>query len=256
VAARSLQADVRNLELALLSAFNRDLDLDGTVTRRLEGSGRSDGLRFTAALQHSSAAGARSWLDGGGTVTGAGAGRAFDVTVHASPVMVQDLAAQVPVLAGWQGELRGPVRLTGTADDLHFDAGLATPGGDLAIRGRMLRAGTTQRVIAVASADAFRLHALRPDLPPTVVTARLDVDVTGDDLATMTGRVQLVLDSASHRGLPIGRIRCWAVTWPTGCCWWTVPRCSRWPASAAPTARLRWWTAGRAAWKPASSPSP
>jgi translocation and assembly module TamB len=206
VAARSMQADVRNLELALLTALKEDLHLTGTVSGRVEGSGRAERLSFTAALRHASANGAHSRLDGGGTLTGAGAGRLYDLTVHATPVTLQDLAAQVPSLRGLQGDLQGPVRLTGTADDLHFDAGLSTPGGDLALSGRVQRAGATQRVTALAVASAFRLHALRPELPETVVNARVEVDVVGDDLATMTGRVHLVLDSATHRGLPIGRV--------------------------------------------------
>jgi autotransporter translocation and assembly factor TamB len=207
VAARSMHADVSNLELALLTAFSPDLHLVGSVSGSVDGSGRMDRLLFTAALDHASADGARSRLDGGGTVTGSGRNRLFDLTVNAIPVSMQDLAAQVPALEGLQGELRGPVHLSGTADDFVFDAGLATEGGDLELSGRVLRAGATQRVIARGTASQFRLHALRPELPETVVTARIDLDVTGDDLATAVGTVYIELDSARHRGMPIGRIR-------------------------------------------------
>jgi hypothetical protein len=207
VAARSMQADVTDLELALLSAFNPDLHLLGSVTGTVGGSGNASRMHFTAALDHASADGARSRLDGGGSVTGSGPDRLFDFTVNAIPVTVQDLAAQVPALRGLHGDLRGPVHVAGTAADMVFNADLTTPGGGLVLHGRVLRAGATQRVVATATVSDFRLHALRPELPETVVSAHLAVDVTGDDVATAVGTVNLVLDSALHRGVPVGRIR-------------------------------------------------
>jgi hypothetical protein len=206
VAARSMQADVRGLELALLTAFSPGLHLAGNVTGRVAGSGRLDRLLFTADLEHTSAEGVRSRLDGGGSLTGAGAGRTFDLTVNATPVTLQDLAAQVPALRGFTGELRGPVHVTGGAADFGFDAEFVASGGSMGLRGRVLRVGHTQRVVATAAASHFRLHAHRPELPETIVSMTLDVDITGDDVATATGRVQLAMDSARVAGIPVGRI--------------------------------------------------
>jgi hypothetical protein len=92
-------------------------------------------------------------------VTGSGRDRLFDFTVNAIPVTVQDLAAQVPALRGLHGDLRGPVHLAGTADDMAFEADLVTPGGGLLMSGRVLRGGATQRVVATATVSGFRLHA-------------------------------------------------------------------------------------------------
>jgi autotransporter translocation and assembly factor TamB len=206
IAARSMRADVRDLELALLTAFQPELRLGGTLTGELHGAGRLDRLTFTGALQHASPDGARSSVDGGGTVTGMGAGRRFDVSLQAAPVTLQDLAFHVPALRGMEGDLRGPVRLSGTAADLDFEAELATPAGTLELRGNVLGDGPTRRVTAVARAHGFALHALRPELPRTLATGTLELDVTGTDLATAAGSVRLVLDSARVGDLPLGRL--------------------------------------------------
>jgi hypothetical protein len=205
VTARSLRADVSNFELALLGALNPDLQLTGSVTGRIEGSGRADRLSFTAALEHESSGG-RSVFDGAGSVTGLGAARHFDVTVNAAAVTLEDLAVQVPALRGLAGELRGPVHVSGSAADLHFDADLQTPGGGLQLEGRVLQEGASQRVLATAHVNGFRLHGLRPDLPEIVVTGRLGVDVLGDDVASATGTLALALDSARVRGMPLGAL--------------------------------------------------
>jgi hypothetical protein len=205
VAARSMRADVSNLELALLTALNPDLRVGGTVTGRVEGSGRVDRLAFTAALEHATSAGTHSTFDGAGTVTGQGSGRHFDVTVQASPITLEDLATQVPALRGMRGDLRGPVQIVGTGDDVEFSADLDTPGGNLSLRGRVARMGGTRRITGTARADAFRLHALRPELPDAFATGALTIDVTGDDLESASGTAQLVLDSLRVGDLPLGR---------------------------------------------------
>lgn len=205
-AARSLRADVSQLELALLRAFNPDLDIAGSVSGRIEGSGRLDRLTFTAALEHESSGG-QSVFDGSGTVTGAGSARTFDVLVNASAVTLEDLAVQAPALRGMRGALRGPLHVSGSAADFAFNADLDTPGGALQLGGRVRRHGGEPHVEAVARAAGFRLHALRTELPETVVTGRLVVDVRGNDMATAAGSVQLAFDSARVRSFPVGAVQ-------------------------------------------------
>ncbi|HSJ07899.1 MAG TPA: translocation/assembly module TamB domain-containing protein [Longimicrobiales bacterium] len=205
VAARSMRADVTDFQLALVSAFSPGMDVGGTVTGRIQGTGRLDRLTFSAALEHATTAGTRSTLDGTGSISGHGPGRQFDIDLTATPVTLEDLAVQVPALRGLEGELRGPVRLSGTGDDLGFDAELTTPGGPLALYGRVVRAGDTRRVTGSATADRFRLQALRPDLPDAIVSGTLTIDLTGDDVVRAHGPVVLLLDSARIGNLPIGR---------------------------------------------------
>jgi hypothetical protein len=207
VAARSLRADVTNLELALISALNPGVHLTGSVTGRVQGTGRLDRMSFTAALAHESGGG-RSSFDGSGSITGTGAARHFDVTLNAMPVTLEDLAAQVPALRGLTGELRGPVHVTGSGRALQFAADLETPAGELHLAGNVLRtaAAEGQRVSAVARVDRFRLQALWPGLPETLVSGRLIMDVSGADLATASGTLQLELDSARVRTLPLGAL--------------------------------------------------
>lgn len=207
VSARSFDADVRHLELSLISAFAPDLKLTGSVSGSVEGSGRVGRLAFSALLEHASSDGGRSVFDGGGTVEGGGRSRRLEVTVNASPVRMHDLAQQIPALQGLQGELRGPVHLEGTAEDLGFTADLATPGGPLTVSGRVQGAGAARRIAATAEARGFRLDAFRDELPHTVVSGRLTVDLTGNALATTTGTVQLVLDSTRFGELPHSTLR-------------------------------------------------
>jgi autotransporter translocation and assembly factor TamB len=206
IAARSMSADVARLELALLTALNPELNLSGSVSGRVRGSGSADRLSFTAALQHVSAGGERSSLDAGGTVAGQGSARRFDVTVQALPVTLEDLAAQLPALPDLRGELRGPVRVEGTATDFVFAAELSTPGGDLALSGRSEGSGSARRIRADAWAQGFRLGALLDGLPETTVSGTLGFDITGSDVARSRGAVELRLDSAVVRGVPVGRV--------------------------------------------------
>jgi len=206
VAARSMHADVKNLELALIPQLTPQLKR-GRVSGTFEGSGPLDRLRFTAALDHASDGGGRSRFDGGGTITGQGRERRIDLTVTATPVTLQDLSEHVPALRGLQGELTGPVHLEGTARDLGFDAELLTPGGPLAIAGRVRNDdGASPHVTATAQARGFALHALHPDLPATWLRGRITVDLTGRDLATFAGPVSADLDSLRIGALPYASV--------------------------------------------------
>jgi translocation and assembly module TamB len=200
-----MHADIRHLELSLLAAFNPEIDIPGSVRGSVEGSGRLTALDFRTRLEHTARGGARSSLDGRGRVHGTGPGRRFDLTLLASPVSIHDLAAMVPALEGMQGELRGPVQVIGTVRDFEFDAALATPGGDLELRGRVRDADGVPRVTATARASDFLLHAFRADLPESVVTGVVRADITGKDVAHAAGTVDVRLDSARFAGVPVGR---------------------------------------------------
>lgn len=206
ITARSLDADVRRLELALLTAVNPHLQLSGMVSGRVRGSGNGGRMTFTAALQHVARGGARSAFDAGITLAGQGRGRHFDVTVNALPVTLEDLATEVPLLRGMEGELRGPVRIEGSAADFAFAAELETPGGMLALHGRASDDGSQRRIRAEAAVQGFLLHRLRGELPETAVSGVLTFDVTGSDMTGAHGTVELRLDSARVAGVPIGPV--------------------------------------------------
>jgi translocation and assembly module TamB len=203
VSARSMNADVKRLELALLTALNPEFNLSGTVSGRVRGSGSADRMSFTAALQHVSTGGERSSLDAGGSVTGQGSARRFNVTMQALPVTLEDLAAQLPAFPDMRGDLRGPLHVEGTAADFVFAAELSTPGGDIVLSGRSVGSGSARRIRADAAARGFRLGALLDALPETTVSGSLGFDLTGSDVATARGSMQLRLDSAVVRGMPV-----------------------------------------------------
>jgi hypothetical protein len=206
VAARSMQANVRKLELALVSAFNRNLHLTGSVSGSVAGSGALDRMSFTAALAHTGGAGAVSNFDGTGTITGSGARRRYDVAMNAMPASLEDLAAHVPALSRLHGELRGPLRIEGTAEDMSFSAELQTPGGSLGIDGRMQGSGDARRLRLEARSGAFELHGFGAGVPRTSLAGRLVADVRGTDVATAAGTIQLLIDSAAIRGVSLGRL--------------------------------------------------
>lgn len=200
---RSLDADVRSLELGLVSTFAPQLRVGGNVTGRITAAGQGTGLSFTALLEHASQDGGRSVFDAGGSLEGGGLrSRRLALDVTASPVTFSDLAQQVPALHGLQGELSGPVHIEGPLDDLEFSADLTTPGGPLQLRGRVAGSGAGRRVVAVAEARGFLLHAFRAAIPPTVASGTLTVDLTGRSFGEMRGPVSLVLDSTRFGELP------------------------------------------------------
>jgi autotransporter translocation and assembly factor TamB len=204
----SLRADIGHLELELLSALEPAVRLPGSISGRVEGIGRRAGLDVRARLEYVAPGGGRSVLEGGGTVQGTGRNRSVDLTVSAAPVAFRDLAAAVPALDGLYGELSGPVRVTGTAADLTFDARLGTAGGAVRIEGRWQGGGggAAPRITATVAATDFRLHALRPDLPELVATGVLTADMAGTDPAHATGTLHALLDSARIAGIPLGRV--------------------------------------------------
>ncbi|HSK20972.1 MAG TPA: translocation/assembly module TamB domain-containing protein [Longimicrobiales bacterium] len=202
VSARSFNADVRHLEMAIVSAFAPELKVTGSVSGTVSGSGGRGRMNFAGLLEHASSDGGRSVFDGGGSLEGGGRSRRLDLTLNASPVTFHDLAQQVPALQGLQGELSGPVHIAGTADDMAFDAELTTPGGPLALDGRVMGRAGARRIAATAEAHGFRLDAFRDGLPPTTVSGTLTVDLTGNTVGTMTGPVRLALDSTRLGELP------------------------------------------------------
>jgi hypothetical protein len=206
LAARSLRADVKNLQLSLFSTLNPRLPLDGRVSGHVEGSGRLDRLAFRASLTHAGRGGARASFAGAGTVRRQGSEHALDITADAMATTFADLAHYVPALDPLQGELRGPVHVAGTTRDLRFDARLETVGGPIALDGRVGGRGAERRVTAHARADAFDLSALfgRPD--PLVVGGTLAIDVDRAALADARGTALLALDSMRLRDHPLGAL--------------------------------------------------
>lgn len=206
VAARSLHADVKNLELALFSALNPRLQHAGRVSGQVEGSGRLDQLAFRASLTHDGRGGARTRFAGAGNVSRQGGLHAVDITADAASATFADLAQYIPGLERLQGELHGPVHLSGTTHDLRFDARLQTAGGPLALAGRVVNGGARPHVTARARGQAFQLSALLGGPEQLVVTGALDIDVYGTELATARGTARLTVDSMRLREQPLGAL--------------------------------------------------
>jgi hypothetical protein len=205
VTARSLRADVSNLELALFSALS-PRPLDGRVSGRVEGSGGLDQLAFRASLTHDGRGGGHSSFEGGGNVRRQGGVHAVDITADATSATFADLAQYIPALERLQGEVSGPVRLAGTSRDLRFDARLETAGGPVAVEGRMVDDGGQPRVTARARGESFHLSALLGGTPQLFVTGALDIDVTGTQLASARGTARLTVDSMRLREQPLGAL--------------------------------------------------
>lgn len=194
---QNFEANVRGLDLALLSALRPDLRLRGSVSGRVRATGRLDrSLRFSAALRHQLAGAPASALEGRGAVRFASGRSAVDVKFEAQPVSLDALAGAFPGLARLRGEARGPIAVTGSLDDLAVAADLATPAGRFQLEGRLDLARATPRYRAVGRIGELRLDRMLDGLPESLAAARFTVEGEGTDLAGARGGLRLELDTA------------------------------------------------------------
>ena len=202
VSPRQLDADVSGLDLALLHALRPDLGLPaGTVSGHIQASGvHNQPFRFAAELHHH-LAGLSSSVTGAGTWDGRS--RALDLQFDALPVSFEQLAHEYPVLRMLRGEARGPVKLSGSIDDLAVDARLETVAGVVDLDGRLRSNGGKRTYEGEGRVTGFQLERLLPDVPMRDMTGTIRFDMTGTSLADATGSISIDLDSASLLNTPL-----------------------------------------------------
>ena len=133
----------------------------------------------------------------------------LDVNARAAPIDLTTVGRFVPAL-GLRGVVAGPVRLTGTTNDLAVRADLdVTGGGFLAARGRLDLAGTSKAVDLQATMRVFDASRLSTKAPATSLTATASARVVGFDAATMTGAIAVDAGTSSFDsiGVDLARVR-------------------------------------------------
>ncbi|HEX9109762.1 MAG TPA: hypothetical protein VF832_21110, partial [Longimicrobiales bacterium] len=107
--ATDFRADVATLDLVLLHAIDPTLKLRGSVSGRIDASGRLDrSVRLVAELQHLLPGYGSSRLSGSGDVTWTRKSSSFDLKLEAAPVALDALAQAFPALKRLGGTARGP----------------------------------------------------------------------------------------------------------------------------------------------------
>jgi autotransporter translocation and assembly factor TamB len=198
--ASNFRADVRQLDLAVLTALRKDLNLKGVVSGRFEADGRvTERLQFAAALQHE-LAGLSSQFDGSGSFDARS--RELDLRLNAERISFEQLAAAYPALRVLHGEARGPINLTGALDHLGVDAQLETDGGRVHIKGLLQQRAGVRRYSGEGDISSFQLDRLFKNLPSANISGKLSFDVTGKSAADATGSIKLALQDALLSGVP------------------------------------------------------
>ena len=188
------QLDLRTVQF-LNPAFPK---LNGTIAGRTTLDSTLLDIRFrNADLTHADGTGPGTHVTGAGRVT-FGEATTYDVALDAAPLSFTTLRrayteSRIPL----RGEYTGPLRLQGTLQDLEVITELRGPAGMIAYDGR----------IDADSIGGYGIHGglrfagldLRTFLdtaitPPTLLTGRADLDVTGDSLAKLQGSAIVELD--------------------------------------------------------------
>ena len=166
-------------------------------------------VRFANAdITHRDGPGEPSHFTGNGRITYGEQYLTYDIDAQASPVSVGMIARSYPKLP-LTGVLSGPVKLSGTVNDLAITTALQGPAGSLSFDGRVdidpptygIR-GTGQ-VSALAVSQLLDPTRLGTEVRPAVLTGRYDVALTGDSLANLDGAAAIDLARADIDGLRI-----------------------------------------------------
>ncbi len=155
-----------------------DLPLRGQLRGRASFRGTLlTGLETEADLVHTDAGIPFSHLTGGGRVIGVEDPRVA-LQIEGDPLSLTALARYYPALP-FRGELRGPVTLRGTFDDLEVNGRWSTARGGLVLRGRFDLAGTPKRYVADLEGEEVQVANLRPGVPRSNLDFRAHLEGAG-----------------------------------------------------------------------------
>jgi translocation and assembly module TamB len=195
IRARNLRLRLLPVQVDLARIIEPDLPIGGTVsgTATLNGDTRSR-LTTVADLTHVDR-GALSRVTGRGDVRLTGA-RWFDVDARLHPLSLATAGRFAPD-AGLRGSASGPIRLTGTLDNLRIATNLTfADGGSVAANGRLDLQGQIGYDLA-ATTRRLNLSAFLASGPVTSFNGGISARGTGSDPTTM--RVALAADLVSSR---------------------------------------------------------
>ncbi len=122
----------------------------------------------------------------------------FDVDLDMQPLSFTTMAKSYPMLPV-RGAYRGPLRVSGTMDDLTLASTLAGPAGTIAVDGRFDFNAPGFGAAGRGEVTALDVRELlgRSTLPSTRLTATFTGDVRGDSLANLAGTAVVAVERSS-----------------------------------------------------------
>ena len=195
---QNFRADVETLDVGRLAAWRPELAANsGRMSGRIEATGRfDDRLGFAARLRHELEAFAPATIEASGTVELAGRSSALDVELLAATVDLEALGSFVPGLADLRGDMRGPVTITGTLDDLAVEAELAGDFGRVRLEGRADLARDEPVYRVEGEWREFQPARYFDELPDSRIDARFLLEGRGYRPETLQASLVLDVDSA------------------------------------------------------------
>jgi len=176
-------------------------DLTGIVSGTMQLDSMWTDVRFSRAqLAHWDGPGDTTRLSGSGRITLLDESTAFDVDLNAAPLSFTTMARSYQGLP-LRGFAVGPIRAKGTVEDFSLTTALAGAGGEIAFTGTMDAFEPDFRVTGLLRLTGADVRTLLADtlLPPTALGLTADIDVIGESLATLRGRVRASLAERSSR---------------------------------------------------------
>ena len=159
-----------------------------------------------ANLTHTDGAAEPTHATGSGRITYGVQFMAYDLNLQASPLSLTTLAESYPKLP-LRGTFSGPLHVSGIAPALSVTADLAGPAGHLVYSGTV-DADSIGGYGAKGTGSFDMLNVMTlfgKAKPPMRLAGTYDVDITGDSLANLVGRVGTRLDSSVVDGVRVAQ---------------------------------------------------
>lgn len=198
--------DVASLDLRTLQYLNPLFPrIKGTVsgTARLDSSWLD--VRFkNADLLHHDGNLPVSHVTGNGRVTWGDKYLTYDMALQAQPLSFTTLSHSYPLMP-LRGSYAGPVQVKGTSPNLLVNATLTGPAGTFAYSGIVDADPLEYAARGRLTSTALDLRTLleSASLPHSQLTGQYDLDVRGQDLATLTGRAVATIEKSTLAGFHV-----------------------------------------------------
>jgi autotransporter translocation and assembly factor TamB len=162
-------------------------------------------VRFrNADLFHHDANQPVSHVTGNGRVTWGEKYLTYDLALQAQPLSFTALQHSYPLLP-LRGSYAGPVQVKGASPNLLVNTTLTGPAGTFAYNGLVDADPVEYGARGRATSSALDLRTLLDNnqLPHTQLTGQYDLDLRGEDLATLTGRAVASIEKSTLAGFRV-----------------------------------------------------
>jgi autotransporter translocation and assembly factor TamB len=198
--------DVATLDLRTLQYLNKFFPkVKGTVsgTATLDSSWLD--VRFrNADLLHHDGNEPTSHVTGNGRVTWGDKYLTYDLALQAQPLSFTALSHSYPLLP-LRGSYAGPVQVKGMSPSLQVTTTLTGPAGTFGYNGLIDADPEEYAARGRATSTALDLRTLleKNALPHTELTGQYDLDLRGENLATLTGKAVASIEKSTLAGIRV-----------------------------------------------------